>query len=319
MGLKEKLFYAKILLFGEYSLMYGSAALTIPFTRYRAQLFLDPPVMDNKSHMTARASNKQLKSFYAHLHNQPPTNKIHQVMDLPHLKNDLEQGLYLSSAIPSGYGIGSSGALVAALFFHYARREYLPGDVTKPDHLAWFTSIFSEMEAFFHGQSSGIDPLSCYLQTPLLIKDEQLSTATPDKSALSGEAGFFLINTRIPRKTSALIRIFQEKMKQPWFRRWFHEEYILSNDACIEALLTGDPTLNEKTGRLSAQQFTHFQEMIPERFQRTWEEGLNTGTYFLKLCGAGGGGYLLGYTKSYQTTMHKLKAQGIGCTQLPLP
>ena len=40
-----------------------------------------------------------------------------------------------------------------------------------------------------------------------------------------------------------------------------------------------------------------FSQMIPKNFKRIWKEGFNTNKYYLKLCGAGGGGYLLGFCK----------------------
>ena len=33
-------------------------------------------------------------------------------------------------------------------------------------------NIFSKMESHFHGESSGIDPLNCYLGLPILIKSQ---------------------------------------------------------------------------------------------------------------------------------------------------
>jgi mevalonate kinase len=38
------------------------------------------------------------------------------VTDLAELKNDVETGMYFDSSIPQGYGVGSSGALVAAIY-----------------------------------------------------------------------------------------------------------------------------------------------------------------------------------------------------------
>jgi mevalonate kinase len=35
---------------------------------------------------------------------------------LAELKNDVETGMYFDSSIPQGYGVGSSGALVAAIY-----------------------------------------------------------------------------------------------------------------------------------------------------------------------------------------------------------
>ena len=43
--------------------------------------------------------------------------------DLDTLKNDVETGMYFDSSIPQGYGVGSSGALVAAIYDKYAKNK----------------------------------------------------------------------------------------------------------------------------------------------------------------------------------------------------
>jgi mevalonate kinase len=42
------------------------------------------------------------------------------VFDLAELKS-VETGMYFDSSIPQGYGVGSSGALVAAIYDKYAQ------------------------------------------------------------------------------------------------------------------------------------------------------------------------------------------------------
>ena len=41
-------------------------------------------------------------------------------------------------------------------------------------------------------------------------------------------------------------------------------------------------------------------EMIPSLFRDLWKNGLVTNDYNLKLCGAGGGGFILGHTKDLE-------------------
>jgi mevalonate kinase len=36
--------------------------------------------------------------------------------------------------------------------------------------------------------------------------------------------------------------------------------------------------------------------MIPDNFKHVWQEGLKSNDYNMKLCGSGGGGFLLGFT-----------------------
>ena len=40
--------------------------------------------------------------------------------------------------------------------------------------------------------------------------------------------------------------------------------------------------------------------MIPAQFHDLWKKGLDTGDYYLKLCGSGGGGYILGFTEDLE-------------------
>jgi mevalonate kinase len=49
-------------------------------------------------------------------------------------------------------------------------------------------------------------------------------------------------------------------------------------------------------------QFDFFSEMIPEKFKRIWENGIQSGTYSLKLCGSGGGGFILGFSWDFKKT-----------------
>jgi mevalonate kinase len=47
--------------------------------------------------------------------------------------------------------------------------------------------------------------------------------------------------------------------------------------------------------------------MIPAIFNRLWKKGLDSGEYYLKLCGAGGGGFILGFTQNFEKTKLELK------------
>jgi mevalonate kinase len=47
--------------------------------------------------------------------------------------------------------------------------------------------------------------------------------------------------------------------------------------------------------------------MIPATFHKIWQKGIETNDYYLKLCGSGGGAYILGFTKDYDKTKAILK------------
>ncbi len=303
-----KKFYAKIMLFGEYSLLYGSRALTMPFRKHGAKLVFASTDMTEKQQRVAMRSNEQLYAFREFLMQDDANPSLNSLLDLDKMAEELAQGVYLRSDIPSGYGLGSSGALVAALYDRYGEASAISWDDQCVRELSWLQALFSRMESYFHGSSSGIDPLCIYAGKPLLIKgNDDLLLTRLRQEITSASGGFFLVNTHIPRKTSDLIAIFRKKLADTGFRRRFMEEYIPCNDACIEAvantnhkLAEEDFVLKTKLHELSSLQWVLFREMIPEIFRPMWQEGLSTGDFMMKLCGAGGGGFLLGYAMSFQ-------------------
>ena len=110
--MKGPLFYAKILLFGEYGIIKNAKGLSIPYNYYKGALRMD----DNTSE-TAISSNQKLIAFAQHL-----TTLESELVQFDHkrLQADLDKGMYFDSSIPQGYGVGSSGALVAAIYDQYA-------------------------------------------------------------------------------------------------------------------------------------------------------------------------------------------------------
>ena len=53
--------------------------------------------------------------------------------------------------------------------------------------------------------------------------------------------------------------------------------------------------------KLSKKTFDNFQEMIPSNFKKLWTDGIENKDYYLKLCGSGGGGFLIGFTRDIDT------------------
>jgi len=47
--------------------------------------------------------------------------------------------------------------------------------------------------------------------------------------------------------------------------------------------------------------------MIPSTFHHIWKNGIDSNEYYLKLCGSGGGGYILGFTKDFEKAKKSLK------------
>ena len=48
---------------------------------------------------------------------------------------------------------------------------------------------------------------------------------------------------------------------------------------------------------ISQLQYDMLPEFIPSQFKDVWKEGLRNNEYHLKICGAGGGGFIIGFAK----------------------
>jgi len=102
--------------------------------------------------------------------------------------------------------------------------------------------------------------------------------------------------------------LFLEKCRHQSFLELCQKELIIYNDNCIEAFLNAEHTkLFENLTLISQFQIQYFQPMIPTLFRQAWKEGLESGLYTLKLCGAGGGGFILGFTQNFRETRKMLR------------
>ena len=221
-------------------------------------------------------------------------------LNISELQSDIKKGLFFDSNIPQGYGVGSSGALVAAIFERYSLHTYLPEHISKTE-LKDLKKVFGEMESFFHGKSSGIDPLICYMNLPILIENRDNVNKVLIPKGEEGKGAIFLIDSGMTGETGPMVQIFFEKMKTEGFRKTLKEEFIRYNNACIDAFLKKEMTpLFRNLKSLSVWAYEHFKPMIPESTYKAWKKGLDTNAYYLKLCGSGGGGYILGFTKDYE-------------------
>ena len=298
--MKGPLFYSKILLFGEYGIIKDSKGLSIPYNFYNGAL-----KMDENPNQAAVESNLNLKKFLKYL-SEIDSNLV--VFDLAQLEQDIHAGMYFDSSIPQGYGVGSSGALVAALYDKYAQDKITVLENLTREKLLKLKSIFSEMESFFHGKSSGLDPLNSYLSIPILInsKDNIEATGIPSQNT-NGKGAVFLLDSGIIGETAPMVGIFMEKMKQQGFRTMLKNQFIKHTDACVDDFLKGDVnSLFKNTKQLSKVVLSHFKPMIPKQFHTIWEAGIESNAYYLKLCGSGGGGYILGFTEDFQAAQKAL-------------
>lgn len=302
--MKGPLFYSKILLFGEYGIIRDSKGLSIPYNFYNGALKRD----ENPS-LEAQKSNENLKGFVSYLEFLQSDQPELVTFDLVALKNDVETGMYFDSSIPQGYGVGSSGALVAAIYDKYAQDKITVLENLTREKLLQLKTIFGQMESFFHGKSSGLDPLNSYLSIPILInsKDNIEATGIPTQS-LEGNGAVFLLDSGIIGETAPMVSIFMENLKDQGFRKMLKSQFIKHTDACVESFLGGDmKSLFSNTKKLSKVVLNHFKPMIPEQFHGIWQNGIDTNDYYLKLCGSGGGGYILGFTQDLEKARVSLK------------
>ncbi len=300
---KGPLFYAKILLFGEYGIIKDSKGLAIPYNQYQGGL-----VLGDLSDEKIKDSNQKLHAFFQYLKEQQQKHPDLLELDLAQFEQDLASGLYFKSNIPEGYGVGSSGAVVAAIYERYAQNKITVLENLTRDKLLKLKEIFALMESFFHGKSSGLDPLNSYLSIPILIQSKQNIEPAGIPSQQEGKGAIFLIDSEQVGETGDMVSIFMEKMKNEGFRNTLKTEFIKYTDACVNDFLQGNvKSLFGNLKHLSATVYHNFKPMIPTHMMDVWKKGMDNDDYYLKLCGSGGGGYILGFTEDFDKTKEQLK------------
>ena len=297
---KGPLFYSKILLFGEYGIIKDSKGLSIPYNFYNGALKASD--LKTKDQLV---SNQSLKKLANYLEKNP--SKLVS-FDIDKLKKDLAGGMYFDSSIPQGYGVGSSGALVASIYDKYAFDKITVLENLTRDKLLKLKAVFSYIESFFHGNSSGLDPLNSYLSLPILINSKNdVETAGIPSQKQQNKGAVFLIDSGVVGETAPMVNLFMDKMKQDGFRVMLKEQFIKHTDACVEDFLSGNiSSLFKNIKQLSKTVLDNFKPMIPEKFHKLWKKGIETNDYYLKLCGSGGGGYILGFAQDFEKAKKSL-------------
>lgn len=302
--MKGPLFYSKILLFGEYGIIKDSKGLSIPYNFFKGALKTDENLSSE-----ALESNGHLENFVSYLEKVSQEEPELVTFNFNALKTDVEAGMYFDSSIPQGYGVGSSGALVAAIYDQYATEKITVLENLTREKLLKLKQIFSKMESFFHGKSSGLDPLNSYLSLPILInsQDNIESTSIPSQNT-EGKGAVFLLDSGSTGETAPMVQLFMEKMKQEGFRSMLKNQFIKHTDACVEDFVSGNvKSLFGNLKQLSHVVLDNFKPMIPSKFHQLWKQGIDTNDYYLKLCGSGGGGYILGFTQDIDKAKSALK------------
>ncbi|NOX46770.1 MAG: mevalonate kinase [Chlorobi bacterium] len=306
------IYYAKIILFGEYGVIFDSMALTIPFVHFHGELSFSNGYGYTDLDF-AQSSNQQLKEYANNLVELREKGRLKIEFDVDSLIKDIEKGLYFESSIPQSYGLGSSGALVAAMYCKYGINTIPSSRTISPDDKVKLKNDLSELESYFHGKSSGIDPLNAYIKYPLLLKSKtEIEAVTIPRRKDKGNGAIFLVNTGGPGKTEPLVHLFMDKCKIEKYNKMIMDEFIPQNNNCITSLLAGHlEKFFDHLEKFSDLQLRFMNPMIPYHFQEHWKHGLETNDFSLKLCGSGGGGYLLGFTKDFDKARTYFKGKDI--------
>ncbi len=253
----------KIMWFGEYTVLLGGSALIVPAPQY----------FGNFSH--SKDKDDQLLLFFNHL-----KQFFSSRLDIETLDNNWQNGLFFESNIPIGYGLGSSGALTAAVYDQYF--------LSKPDSIIEMKQELALIESFFHGKSSGLDALVSYLNQPILVSNGDIQVI--DHSLPMD--WFSLVNTETGRNTNDYVQYFLAHIK-PQKLKELHTIMQLT-DKLIDAVLNKEKkSYTNLILQLSELQFDVFRHMILPSLILDWEKALKNKSGVLKLCGAGGGGFYL--------------------------
>lgn len=268
--MSERRFPAKILLFGEYTVINGSAALALPFNTFSG------------AWGAGARGHYDWNPLLRFLQARPG------LLDLPRLERDLEQGHGFASTIPQGKGLGSSGALVAALFGAYGAHAGLS--------LTAIRERLAELEGHYHGQSSGVDPLVSWVDRPLLLNGTETPRITEVPIAdWHKSQRWFLLDSGVARHSAPLVAVFKQKRAEAGFQETLGLLEALVSECIHDYENFDEAHMGLHMEELSLLQLNAFAEMIPAALRVVWEQGLKERQFALKLCGAGGGGFFIGY------------------------
>ncbi|MCH2045484.1 MAG: hypothetical protein MK212_15310 [Saprospiraceae bacterium] len=293
---QNRFYSSKLLLFGEHTVVLGGEALAIPYPNYR-------------SYWTNRTATQEeiqlveaLKAFILLLEQYIHTKKITYSIQIEKLKMDIQDGYFFSTNIPIGYGLGSSGTICAAVYDNYVPKEHKQNLSTRE-----LQKELAQLENIFHGNSSGIDPLVCYLNKGICLQKDNIeiieSVPRLKGSSLTG----FLIDTQIKRSTTPLVEYFKKRSKEKIFYENCTFPLLNLSTKIIESYLgEKHETFLATLKHISKIQLEYMHEMIPQIFHKIWKTGLESDLYSLKICGAGGGGLILGFTSNWESTKQAL-------------
>lgn len=266
----------------------------------------DDDAVLNHDNLDSNSSIKKLALEISHF--DAFKNKV----NLNQFLEDALCGLYFESNIPFNYGLGSSGALVASIYAKYFSPKNI--NLENTSQLAMIQHELAAIESYYHGNSSGTDPLISFLNKALFIH-------TPlkiNKLPINNNVKFLLIDTKKQSSTKSFMQVF-EKLNNEHPNKL--ADLIHHNNESIIALLKGDDKCYEI--------INHFcdleQELMTEMF--VFPLGLANilssfkGNFNVKLCGSGGGGFLIGICQpdSYNKLSSSFISKNIDFQPIEIP
>ncbi len=268
---------AKVMLFGEYSILYGSDALAVPLNKFRGRLIVPAKSERITNHMIW--SNTELRNLHKYLFRS--NSALISYIDLQSFQNDLNAGLWFNSTVPEKSGLGSSAALVAAFYKAYGKKI---ADIHR------LQTVLAFIECNFHGQSSGIDPITVYLKKAVYIKNGTKSHAF---SFFGMPFKCLLVPVEGKGNTSELVAIFNRLMLDSGNLHYFLNEYIPLVNHSLAAIIAGNSErIKTNISELCRAWPTVFPHLVPDLYHDLGARFKHT---YFKLCGSGGGGYLLAF------------------------
>ncbi|MCB9229377.1 MAG: mevalonate kinase [Deltaproteobacteria bacterium] len=268
---------AKAIICGEHAVLYGSPAVSIPLSAQRMKL-------------TGRVCRPGEEEQILFGRKAVSPNVCGLIRDAFNLLSLPEGRLRLSgsSDIPIGSGLGSSAALSIATLKLAAS---VNGRELHPDQLA---EMGRNLEARFHGSSSGLDTATVAWENPILFHMGQAPVLLRSACGISGGSvlKFCLINSGVSSSTCAMVQ-----QAKPWFTSPLQGQKRL---AAFSGLAAGAAAAMESDDALSLAEIMNQTHCLlsesgvsAQILESMRERILSTGALASKITGAGGGGCLL--------------------------
>lgn len=247
--------------------------MAIPYAKYGGRWIRNKP-----------SKRPDLTDYFAYL--REISAKLIAPLELGILDELKDQWNYESN-IPIGMGLGSSASLAASVYQIAANPAPLSLTEKKAD--------LGLIESFFHGKSSGFDPLVSFENKCILQSNNGIQIQNE-----IGQPPFsiYLIYTTIKRDAHKLIDQFRTQCDNTRFSD--HMEKLASAASAMVDSVIQKKWKISYLHDISALQYEYMDFLIPPEIKEIWKNTLNDPDHHLKLCGAGGGGCYLLFSSSGQ-------------------